>query len=138
MFVMLPATFCAGMTLPLITFILIRGGQGERSIGAVYAANTIGAIIGVFFAVHVGMPLLGLKNLIACGAGLDIALGVGLFWFALAESGGRRLPVIATVIGVSAVAATIFLVQLDPYKMGSGVYRTGEIETPEESDSAVP
>jgi spermidine synthase len=132
MAVMLPATFCAGMTLPLITFILIKGGQGERSIGAVYAANTIGAIIGVFFAVHAGLPLLGLKNLITCGAGLDIALGVGLFWFALAESGDRRLPVIATVTGVCAVAATIFLVQLDPYKMGSGVYRTGEIETPEE------
>lgn len=131
MAVMLPATFCAGMTLPLITFILIRGGQGERSIGAVYAANTVGAIIGVFFAVHLGMPLLGLKNLIMCGAGLDIALGVGLFWFSLAESGDRRLPVIATVAGVCAVAATIFLVQLDPYKMGSGVYRTGEIETPE-------
>ena len=130
MFVMLPATCCAGMTLPLITFILIRGGQGERSIGAVYAANTIGAIMGVFLAVHVGMPLLGLKNLIVCGAGLDIALGVALGWVAVAESGSRRLPVIATVIGVSAVAATLFLVQLDPYRMGSGVYRLGEIITP--------
>src|SRR6266702_2724945 len=68
MTVMLPATFCAGMTLPLITFILIREGHGERSIGAVYAANTIGAIIGVFFAIHVGMPFFGLKGLIACGS----------------------------------------------------------------------
>jgi hypothetical protein len=49
MAIMLPATFCAGMTLPLITFTLIRQGWGERSIGAVYAANTVGAIIGVFF-----------------------------------------------------------------------------------------
>ena len=130
MAVMLPATFCAGMTLPLITFILLRSGQGERSIGAVYAANTIGAIIGVFFAVHVGMPLLGLKNLIICGAGLDIALGVGLCWFALAEYGNRRVPVIATVTGCCAVAATLFLVRLDPYKMGSGVYRAGEMLTP--------
>ena len=129
MSVMLPATVCAGMTLPLITFILIRGGHGERSIGAVYAANTIGAIIGVFFAVHAGLPLLGLKNIIACGAGLDIALGAGLCWFALAPSDNRRLPAIATVVGVVAVAAAVFLVRLDPYKMGSGVYRTGEIET---------
>jgi len=130
MTVMLPATFCAGMTLPLITFILIRGGQGERSIGAVYAANTIGAIIGVFFAIHVGMPLLGLKNLMACGAGLDIALGLGLCWFSLAEYGSRRVPVIATVTGCCAVVATLFFVQFDPYKMGSGVYRSGEIITP--------
>jgi spermidine synthase len=130
MTVMLPATFCAGMTLPLITFILIRGGHGERSIGAVYAANTIGAIIGVFFAIHLGMPFLGLNNLIACGAGLDIALGVGLCWFALGEYGSRRIPVIATVTGCCAVAATLLFVRLDPYKMGSGVYRAGEIMTP--------
>src|SRR5262245_50129155 len=72
--VMFPATFCAGMTLPLITYALLRGGQGEKAIGAVYAANTLGSIAGVFFAAHLGMPLLGLKGLIACGAALDAGL----------------------------------------------------------------
>ena len=47
LFIMLPATFCAGMTLPLITHILLKEKHGEKSIGAVYAANTIGAILGV-------------------------------------------------------------------------------------------
>ena len=60
--IMFPASFCAGMTLPLITFVLLRSGQGEKAIGAVYAANTLGAIIGVFAAAHLGMPLLGLKG----------------------------------------------------------------------------
>ena len=41
---MLPATLLAGMTLPLITGALLRGGAGERAIGQVYAANTLGAI----------------------------------------------------------------------------------------------
>src|SRR5205823_2506523 len=54
--IMLPATFCAGTTLPLITFHLMKRGHGEASIGAVYAANTVGAIAGVFCAVHVGLP----------------------------------------------------------------------------------
>ncbi|HWE22595.1 MAG TPA: fused MFS/spermidine synthase, partial [Myxococcales bacterium] len=63
MAVMLPATFCAGTTLPLITFHLMKRGHGEGSIGAVYAANTVGAIAGVFCAVHIGLPLLGLKGL---------------------------------------------------------------------------
>ncbi|HEY0914144.1 MAG TPA: hypothetical protein VGE22_04670, partial [Solimonas sp.] len=36
---MLPVTFCAGMTLPLITAVLLRSGHGEGSIGRVYAAN---------------------------------------------------------------------------------------------------
>jgi hypothetical protein len=76
MMIMLPTTFCAGMTLPLITYILIREGHGERSIGAVYAANTVGAIIGVFFAIHLGMPSLGLKGLITFGACLDETDGI--------------------------------------------------------------
>ena len=37
--VMLPTTFMAGMTLPLFTFVLIRQGHGEASIGQIYAAN---------------------------------------------------------------------------------------------------
>ena len=47
---MLPATFCAGMTLPLITRTLIRVGRGERAIGRVYAWNTLGSIVGVVLA----------------------------------------------------------------------------------------
>ena len=62
--VMFPAAFCAGTTLPLITYSLLRKGYGERSIGTVYAANTVGAITGVFFSTHIGLPLLGLKGLI--------------------------------------------------------------------------
>ena len=44
--VMLPATFCAGITLPLITHMLMRAGGGERAIGAVYSVNTLGSIVG--------------------------------------------------------------------------------------------
>ena len=40
--VMLPAAFFAGMTLPLFTAALLRRGAGERAIGQVYAANTLG------------------------------------------------------------------------------------------------
>ncbi|HXF67793.1 MAG TPA: hypothetical protein VNK67_13995 [Burkholderiales bacterium] len=121
--VMFPAAFCAGMTLPLITYALLRRGTGERAIGAVYAANTVGAIAGVFFAVHVGMPALGLKGLIAAGAGVDIALGIVLLWWA----GGSRLALYATAAGAAGLAATLALVELDPYKMASGVYRHGQM-----------
>jgi len=86
--VMLPATFCAGMTLPLITFILIKRGHGEKSIGAVYSANTIGGIAGVLLAVNVLMPLVGTKGLLGVGALLDLALGIVLLQHALA---GRRI-----------------------------------------------
>ena len=130
MAIMLPATFCAGMTLPLITFILMKQGQGERSIGAVYAANTIGAILGVFFAIQVGMPGLGLKGLITLGAGLDIALGIALFSIQGREQSASRVQVAFASVAVMAILGTILFVNLDPYKMGSGVYRFGNLETP--------
>ena len=44
--VMLPATILAGMTLPLITMMLVRGPFGERSVGWVYGVNTLGSIVG--------------------------------------------------------------------------------------------
>jgi len=125
--VMLPAAFCAGTTLPLITHCLLRSGTGERAIGAVYAANTLGAIAGVIAAVHVGMPMLGLKGLMTFGAGLDIALGLVLLW----RVGGARLGfAIAGAIGVGAVSLTLGQVHLDPYKMASGVYRSGQFLDP--------
>ena len=125
--IMLPTTFCAGMTLPLITLTLIRKGYGEKSIGAVYAANTVGAIIGVFFAIHLGMPFLGLKGLLTFGASLDIALGLALFWRAVAGFKSFHRPAAITAIGTCAVLGSLLFVSLDPYKMASGVYRSGEI-----------
>ena len=72
--IMLPAAFCAGMTLPLITLTLLKSGYGERSIGQVYASNTVGAILGVLVATHVATPTLGLKGLIILPVA-DIVLG---------------------------------------------------------------
>ena len=77
-FIMLPATFCAGMTLPLITVALLRDGAGEAAIGRVYAANTLGAIAGVLFALHIGLPVLGLKGAVIAGALVDALLGLAL------------------------------------------------------------
>ena len=126
--VMLPATFCAGMTLPLITYILLRRGYGEQSIGTVYTANTVGAIIGVFFAVHVGMPMLGLKGLMIVGAGLDIAIGVMLMWGAAGYISSTT-PLVVTIVCMLAIAGTSLGVNLDPYEMASGVYRQGKLLT---------
>jgi len=122
--IMFPATFCAGMTLPLITKALL--GYGERSIGAVYAANTLGSIFGVFAAAHVGMPLLGLKGLISSGAALDIALGLALLW---RLQGARRVSIVASAAALAAFAAVLGAVNLDPYKMASGVFRRGALYT---------
>jgi spermidine synthase len=142
--IMFPAAFCAGMTLPLITYVLLARGHGERSIGAVYAANTLGSIAGVVLAAHVGLPLVGLKGSITAGAALDVALGLLLLW-RLQFSGGvqrRDLPGAlpagvargATAVAVAAFALVGFAVTLDPYKMASGVFRRGDLYSAADAD----
>lgn len=121
--VMLPATFCAGMTLPLITYVLMKRGHGEGSIGAVYASNTLGAIVGVFAAVHLFMPLTGFKGVIGAGALLDAALGMVLLYLARPVLSRRiELPV-AAAVAAALITVILVFVQLDPHKMTAGVFR---------------
>ena len=122
--VMFPAAFCAGMTLPLITVSLLRHGVGERAVGQVYGANTLGAIVGVLIAVHIGLPLLGLKGLIVAGAAIDLALGVLLLGLGTAPR-LRLYRSAAALASVVAILGTLLVVHLDAHDMASGVYRWG-------------
>ena len=132
--VMLPTTFMAGMTLPLFTYVLIRKGHGESSIGQVYAANTVGAIVGVLVAVHIGLPLLGLKRLILLGAILDI--GLGLVLLSKEPIGQKRTMDLTAgaLVGVGVLALTIGLVNVDARLLVSGVYRHGNINIATKSE----
>jgi len=122
--VMLPATFCAGMTLPLITGALLRRGAGERAVGQVYAANTLGAIGGVLIALHLGLPLLGLKGTLVLGAMIDAALGLVL----LSRFAPQRWPFLASAAAcVLAFAPVSFLFELNANKMTAGVFRHGDL-----------
>ena len=123
--VMLPATFCAGMTLPLFTNILIKRGYGERGIGQVYACNTFGAICGVVFIVLLGMPYLGLKGSMLFGSGLDIILGLVLMAVAVRQHTSSRLGPAPAVVLCALFICSFFLVELDTTKMTSGVFRYG-------------
>ncbi len=120
--IMFPTTFCAGMTLPLLTHALMRRGLGEKAIGTVYSLNTLGAIGGVLLAIHVLMPAIGVKGVILTGAALHIALGLSRL-----ARGGWRQPAGAMLMAASVVvlAFTVMLGQLDPRRVASGVYRAG-------------
>jgi spermidine synthase len=123
--VMLPATFLAGMTLPLFTQVLLRGGRGERAIGQVYAANTLGAIAGVLLAVHVLMPAAGLKLALVAGAAIDILLGTWILRYSRAAS--RRIHAFAAfIVGMLAATATARAAILEPERLSSGVFRYGQ------------
>jgi spermidine synthase len=123
--VMLPTTFMAGMTLPLFTYVLIRQGQGEGSIGQVYAANTIGAIAGVILAVHIGLPTVGLKGMIIVGAALDIGLGLILLSRDPVETRRQVRLGAGAMVGVGAIVLTLMMVNVNQLVLVSGVYRHG-------------
>jgi len=126
--IMIPTTFCAGMTLPLLTQELMRRGAGERAIGTIYSLNTLGAIVGVLLTVHILMPLIGVKGVILAGASIHVALGLSRL---LAVRSQRpRTAAVALTAGILVLVVTIFAVNLDPLRMASGVYRTGKAKVP--------
>jgi len=124
--VMLPATFLAGMTLPLFTHALLRGGRGERAIGQVYAWNTLGAIAGVLAAMHLLMPGVGLKLALVLGAVADMLLGAWLLRYS--QAGSRRVHAFAALIlCMLAATATARAAILEPERLSSGVFRYGKV-----------
>lgn len=123
--IMLPAAFFAGTTLPLFTVALLRENQGERAIGRVYAWNTLGAIVGIFAAIHFLIPTLGLKLTLCIAAIVDIAIGLVLL--RLQATDNRAMTRFAVAIGIAAVALLIAIrIPFDPMKLASGVYRHGK------------
>jgi spermidine synthase len=133
--IMLPATFCAGMTLPLITQTLLKNGSGERSIGSVYGWNTLGSILGVVLGGLVLMPLIGLKPMLIIGAALD--MGIGALLLARAKpvlSRPRRLVIAATLATGVVIVLAAGSTKLEANLLASGVYRTGTIIKPGQRD----
>jgi predicted membrane-bound spermidine synthase len=124
--VMLPATFCAGMTLPLLTGALLRRAAGERAIGQVYAANTLGAIAGVMLAVHIGLPGLGLKGTIVAGSLVDAGIGLALLY---AFAAPRRVFAFAAAASLALFIPIAAAFKLDVNKMTAGVFRHGDLES---------
>ena len=134
--VMLPATFCAGMTLPVITRLLLAGGAGERAIGRVYGVNTFGSIIGVALASLALMPLLGLKWLLVLGGAIDIALGVMLV-VVDRRTRAWRFTRRTQIIGAVAAAAVLVILagaRFDTTTLTSGVFRYGTVQAPGSAD----
>jgi spermidine synthase len=122
MLIMFPATFCAGMTLPVLTHALMRRGTGEKAIGIIYSVNTLGAIVGVLLAVHLLMPWIGLRGVILTGAGIHVALGLSR----LTQNAWRQPATgVALALSVTAFAFTAVFGRLDPMRVASGVFRIG-------------
>lgn len=114
---MLPATLCAGMTLPLLTRSLMDAG-GEGAVGKVYAANTLGAIVGVVLALHLLLPLAGIHLGMLMAAALDMAIGVALLVTAM-----RQRALFTAGVGVAALALAAVFGGISVQIAAAGVFR---------------
>ena len=72
-----PPTVMMGATLPILTRYLTSGSEGlSLQFGRLYAANTIGAILGSIAAGFVLIELLGLRGTLIVGAACSAVAGV--------------------------------------------------------------
>jgi len=75
--IMFPATFALGGIFPAVLQIHARSlDQVSRSVGTVYASNTVGTILGAGLAGFVLIPQLGVLDTVILVAALEIALGL--------------------------------------------------------------
>lgn len=77
----LPATFLLGGTLPVITHAVddLLGGAGLRC-GSLYAANTLGAVIGALAVPFLLLPSLGASRSYVLAAVAGLVLGSAAWW----------------------------------------------------------
>jgi predicted membrane-bound spermidine synthase len=135
--IMLPATFCAGMTLPLLTHVMLKRGQSEAIVGKVYALNTLGAIVGAVAAGLILMPIVGLKGVIVLGALFDMLLGLALLRNEITS--GRAARLASRLLPSAALGSLLMLgfgliYPVDPMVLTATVFRRGRRELPEYYD----
>lgn len=128
-FWMVPTSFFAGMTLPLITVILNRIFKSDSPIGKVYGFNTIGSILGSALTGLVLIPLLQLKWTLASAALLDMLIGFLLLVFYRKKF--RYQPLFYIIILFMILPLTIM--NFKPHVITSGIFRIYRSLEPDDS-----
>lgn len=75
-----PATIMMGATFPSLVRHFTRSARLSQSFGRLYAANTLGAIVGTLVAGFILIELLGLSGALTAGAGCSLIAGVAAIW----------------------------------------------------------
>ena len=117
---MVPTSFFAGMTLPLITLILTRAFKSEAPIGKVYGWNTVGSIIGSAGGGLLLLPILQLKGALVTAALLDFAIG---FILLVVYRRRFRYSVMFYIMVCVMILPSLFM-KFDPSLITSGVFRS--------------
>lgn len=122
MAVMTPAALGMGISFPLLTRAagLDAGDAPEtlsRTVGRVYAANTLGSLCGAFLAGFVWLPQLGVSGTTLLCVGINVLAATVAWW----------RPARTPALAAAALAAAGVLVGLrppwEPLLMTSGIYK---------------
>ena len=118
-------TFLQGMAFPLVVRALVQARDDSgKSVGNLYAFNTMGSILGSFIAGFVLLPWLGLSRSIAVIVALNL-LGAAILLggeLSLARTPRRLgLAITGVVVGVAMLIASP---SIDKVKLTRGLFRT--------------
>lgn len=131
-FMVLPTIFF-GAAFPLVAKIHTRSIEGVgRSIGVVYAFNTMGDVLGAFFAGFLLMPLVGMEAGLRMVMGLQIATVIAAAAFAV--KGGMRFSLRRAVPAAAFAAGVLVMSALYP-AWNRHVLATGKYHRFEESEA---
>jgi spermidine synthase len=120
--VMMVPTTLMGVAFPLVSRACITGPSGlGRSIGSVYASNTVGGIAGPFLASFVLIPWVGTEGAILAAVGANVLIGLGVLG-ALGSAPWRRRAVPCAGAVALCAAGLLWLPRWVPGIMSSGAY----------------
>ncbi|MCF8110771.1 MAG: fused MFS/spermidine synthase [Desulfobacteraceae bacterium] len=131
-FMVLPTLFF-GAAFPLVAKIHTQSIEGVgRSIGVIYAFNTIGDVFGAFFAGFILMPLVGMETGLKIVIGMQVAAALAAVLFAV-KIGMRFSPRRAVPAAVFA-AGVLFMCLVYP-AWNRHVLATGKYHRFEEAEA---
>ena len=118
-------TFLMGATMPL-TLQIARGRAEEpggvgRTVGGLYALNTLGAILGSLLGGLFLLPLLQIQTTLQLNAILYTICGAALFVYSSAYA-VRRAKVLTGLLAGGTLLMVVLLPRWDRLRMNSGAY----------------
>ncbi|MGO9111720.1 MAG: fused MFS/spermidine synthase [Thermoguttaceae bacterium] len=104
---LLPALLL-GAAFPIVTVSCLRGSEPiGRCVGQLYAANTVGCVLGSFTAGFVLLPRLGTQRSLLALVALNLLVGVALIWQAAGRSVRLRWAVAAFAAAMALAAFVV-------------------------------
>ena len=120
---MIVPTIFLGMSLPVATRIAARGIDVlGKSVGNVFAVNTLGTVVGSLSAGLILIPLIGIKHTIEVGIGFNLLAGMLILFFAGTVS-RRNVLVVVPILLISLIGYVLVSPNWSQSAMLTGVFR---------------